>query len=728
MADIFIVPGLPAPITDQSYDPLTGPLAGGGFDAYATATQAYNAGIANIDVLWLREGVVDTLLSTLQLNKGLDIFAYDEGESIIDASGLTGSDAIVVSGTAAVIGTLENPIVLANGGAGSDDGVFINGSGYEVHAHVRDYGGRPIRYTGGINNLTGSLAVERCALSINDNSNDPVAASWTQVLSIDNAVGVGSTSFDKTGAGGTFIGTCLVVGGGTNSSNREAVRCNDGALLINEAYSVGLGRQGTQNPVAYSQTGSGFMSILGGVICGNINDPLQFTYSGAITFDPSVRFNEYFEIPNPLAPSIKKASFMAWDSNHSESNGNTTSLNDWVAAFGPTGKNFIYCPDDASQLSGEKITNIEAFIAAGNELGAEGESSSAFDLATDASNQPFLVYRSAGSDAITFDINTDSANTLIINVNGSPTQTINLQDNPTPATLLGNSGTTGTVYLYDQLDGLVVGGNTLTCIESTLEPAYANQWDDTESLALQSVTGLAIGTSVGTATPLTIDRTKWFNFDIAQNRATLQGLFPSAALKTFTNYKLLSVPADATSAITGAGFENIFAGITDRSVAQPNGVREFAPTTNPLILAAEREPTDVRGDSVQAGISFQGNPNVNYSKGGANNEWNIRAWVASICSYCYAYGLYPVVELGRKTNTFAAGTPNQYIYSDEDIAWMVDEFEVNGFTVSTASALSTGGSALNDILIDTWENILGTPNSGRAYNDLQRDAANTFPS
>lgn len=673
--------------TTATYNPLTRGTDGSS-PGYKTLTAA-NAAASNGDVLYCRGGECDALSAQLTISKTVQIRRYESEDAYITiADGAF--TALSITG-AVVFGEGYGDTVRLVGGGPVDYSAtyrafLIQASNAVIHADVTDYKGAPFRMTGAIGGITGSIKVVNGKQPIVFNGTGASPNSFARIVLINCTVATSSGPGALQHSNGeTAISELVLIGGGCTSSGSGMIVVTSGTMTVTNALLVGNGANHGTAPTCFRSGGT--FTINGGIVNGNILDPLAGVSSGTITFN-STLFNQC-TIPTEFqSGSPKKASFIAWDSNHADDAAGGSpgvySLVEWTNAFSANGKMFTYCPDDVSQFSVLKKTNIAAFLAAGGELGAEAESSTALGLAANSTNQPFSVYRSAGTGAVTIDIDTDSATkSATIKVDGVVQSVIDF----VAVTLIGNEVVSGPHYLFAALNGLVVGTATLTtiCTTPSTDPIYKNQFDDLQSTCLLTA-NYSIGNSVGTATPIYVDREKWFGFDIATARETLIEYFPTARLRTFCNYKMLTIPSDAAEAIADAGYVNVFAGIPPGS--RISGFNTIGPDFTKA-LAAYRAPNKLRGDTVQAGIGLTA-----YSHGLATNEANIRSFVRAFCAAAVTCSLYPIIELGRKTNTVASGLKDEYELSDDDVEWMLDEFSTLGFSVepvgSAVSAFFSG--------------------------------------
>lgn len=659
--------------TTATYNPLTRGTDGSS-PGYKTLTAAHAAAAA-ADVLYCRAGECDSLSAQLTLSKALSIRRYESEDAFITVND---GDFTALSITAALTfgEGYGDTVRLVGGGPVSYSTSYrtflVQASNAVIHADITDYKGAPFRMTGAIGGVTGSIKITNGKQPIVFNGTDAAANTFARIVLINCTTETGSgPGALQHSSGETIITELVLIGGGCTSSGSGMIVCANGTLTVTNALLVGNGANHGTATTCFRTAGT--FTINGGIVNGNILDPLKLVSSGTITFN-SVLFNQCV-IPSEFQTgSPKKASFIAWDSNHADDASSPTaglySLVEWTNVFSANGKMFTYCPDDVSQFSVLKKTNVATFMAAGGELGAEAESSTSLGLATDSTNQPFSVYRSAGTGDVTIDIDTDSAMTATIKVDGVTQSVIDFE----AVTLIGNEIVAGPHYLFAALNGLVVGTATLTviCTTPSTDPIYKNQFDDLPSACL-ATDEYVIGTTSGTATPIYVDRDKWFGFDIALAKSTLLGYFPTARPKTFVNYKMLNVPADAAAAIASSGYVNVFSGIPPGS--RISGFNKIG-TDFTKSLAAYRAPEKLRGDVVQSGIGLTA-----YSHGLATNEANIRSFVRAFCAAAITCSLYPVIELGRKTNTVASGIKDEYELSDDDVEWMLDEFSTLGFSV-----------------------------------------------
>ena len=676
---IFVDSKVPA---GNTYDPTGDGSATGGSDtSYQTMTAA-QAGEGSGTTFNLRAGEVDVLAAQLILNGSGDSYIPWNDEVCWVTNNAAASDTIQIGNVPITLGKAGNKLEIR--GAGSDnDCLFINGgsaSGSEIHVKIVDYVGIPVRNTGPSGNFTGSIETVRCAKHISF-SGSGAASTWSEVILRDaeNATGSGQTGLTAGSSGKHTIQSLKVIRGGTATNGQGLVNTSStGELVIEDGYSVGVGVNVETAARPVFQRLAGTLTINGGSWNGNVYNPLNTVYGGTVTINGGA-FNTFIEADDaPVAP--RAVSFIAWDSNHGDSavndgDPNVISLPIWVDQFGS--KPIAWLPDDGDQFNQDKTDSGNYLLANGGELGAEGESSTSFDLATDSSNQPFTIYRSGGSGDVTIEIDTDTLNTLVVKVDGNEEASFDLLNNQR---FIGHNTTSGGAYVFQALNGVTFGTATLTCTASKLsnDAVYPNQWDDCPSLSYANA-NYTIPTTSGAAIPLTIDRAKWFNFDIVVNRSNLQALFPQAgALKSFLNYKLFTIPTDAENAIKADNWSMCFAGISDKTASASSALTSIVDQDNLYRVGAFREMAKIRGDSIQANIGLT----AVYTDGNdANNAINLTAWANAVCSAAVANGGYPVMELPRKNQTVASGLDDGYFLNTNDVTTIVNVFEANGFQV-----------------------------------------------
>ena len=671
--------------------------------SYNSLAEAQVAVPAN-SVINMRRGVVQVLTTGIAFNKNMTYSPWNDEVSTI-VNNVTSGDTIIIL-EKITIGTSSNRVRVI--GAGTDSRttrcIFVNGSNAsdsDMNFTVEDYLGIPFRTLGAsAGGYKGHIELINCRTAAAlQNGTTTHTKSELEFTLRSSGEPFGTTNAGRCGlqvTSGDFDLTTNLIGAGTSLASSGIVTVAGGNVNIVGGKAVACGINNTDNVRPLFQRISGTFEVSGGDFNGHVIRPLTTIFEGTVTVTGG-NFNTYFEIDEP--PEFNRAAtFIAFDSNHSSEESGVVSLNLWSDDFSAIGRAFTWLPDDSGQFTPQQVTNGEYFLANGGELGAEGESSTSFDRATVEDNQPFKVYRSSGSGAITIEI---TSTQCIVNVGGSPVETWTFG---TDVNLIGHENTLTSNYLFYRLNTTEFGsGNFLTCLPNVAynDVAYPNQFDDLGCTTLEEGV-YVVPNSAGPAVSLWVNRAKWFNEDIVLNRINLKDLFPTTPRPTsFLNYKLFTIPQDATDAIKGDNFNINFAGVTNKAASVSSNLTSIIDQENLYAVGAFRNMSDIRGDTAGdgGGVGLS-----NYTKGSdASNQVNLTQWANATCAAAAAVGGYPVVELSRKSATVSAGTPAQYHLTPQDLSTIVSVFESNGFQVVTArdAAKTIRGISQESVLGDT---------------------------
>lgn len=444
-----------------------------------------------------------------------------------------------------------------------------------------------------------------------------------------SGTGTGKDCINSITAAQVTLNNCMFAGGGTRSLVRGS---GSGTVVtINNSTFLGAGGNIKYPDATIEQANSATVTVNNSIVGGNMLKTGLVT-SGTVTLN-NVQQSTDPLFRTGLGYNDAIVTFYAVDSNHLS----TGSMEHYQAVADANGVHFTFFPDDTDQaVMTEYQSTLQAFVAAGHDLGCEGKSSSPLDTGI-----PFTVaYSGAGANprvVVTY-ISDDDCTVALIT------------DSGTDATF--ETGKTQTHhYINEVSSSLTAAISAVSGWAATVIDGGVGNYDDTYSYCL------AAGTyPISGDTNILLDKTgRYFNEEIVLSKSDIETVVGGGyTVKSFF-YPRYKPDEDALAAVKAAGYTV--------ALAAQNTPYQLSSIDNIYSLTNDWLGSNVWWNTNMKGTGYDGLTT-------AQKEARCRAWVRDMALGMKFYGYW-----------YAFCLPENSALPDAEFGWMLSEFKNMGVRI-----------------------------------------------